>query len=127
MIGIITTLLGIGGNWLQGRAERAKLKEERKTEIERAKNEIIKNRENAEIDWDLLMAKGSQDSWKDEFWTIILAIPVIGCFIPPLTPFIEKGFIVLSTQVPEWYLYSLGVAIAAAFGVRQLSNKIGGK
>lgn len=127
MIGIITTLLGIGGNWLQGRAERAKLKEERKTEVERAKNELIKNRENAEINWDNTMAEGSKDSWKDEFWTIILAIPLVMVFIPPLVPYVEQGFEVLDKTVPEWYLYALGMAISAAFGFRKLTNMIGKK
>lgn len=67
------------------------------------------------IEWEKSMADGSRFSWKDEFWTILLSIPLIGVFIPPFVPWLEKGFNILA-EVPEWYAISVGLAISAAFG-----------
>ena len=72
-------------------------------------------------EWEKIMSEGSKASWKDEFWTVILAIPLIMCFIPPLTPYVERGFLVLE-GMPEYYRYWLGLAIAAAFAVRQIKK-----
>lgn len=67
------------------------------------------------IEWEKTMAEGSKGSWKDEYWTIILSIPFVAVFIPPLVPYLERGFNVLA-EVPEWYAISVGLAISAAFG-----------
>jgi hypothetical protein len=74
-----------------------------------------------EIGWDNRMATGSMTSWKDEWFTIILSIPLIGAFIPKLAPYILSGFEVLAA-CPDWYKGALGVAIGAAFGMRQYAN-----
>jgi len=74
---------------------------------------------NHEIDWDMIQAKQSRYSWKDEFWTIILSIPLIMCFIPGLEKYAVKGFENLEA-VPEWYIISVGVAMASAFGFRKM-------
>jgi len=70
-----------------------------------------------EHEWDMAMAQGSQNSWKDEYITIIFTIPLILCFIPGMVPFVEAGFAVLAT-LPEWYQISVGVVVAAAVGVK---------
>lgn len=72
-----------------------------------------------EVDWDLAQAKQSKYSWRDEFWTIILAAPLIMCFIPGLEQYAVRGFENLEC-VPEWYIISVGVAMASAFGFRQM-------
>ncbi len=72
-----------------------------------------------EMDWDLVQARQSQFSWKDEFWTIVLSIPLVMCFIPGLEQYAVKGFENLE-RVPEWYIIAVGVAIASAFGFRQM-------
>jgi len=74
-----------------------------------------------EIGWDNKMAAGSMTSWKDEWFTIILSIPLIGAFIPGADTYILEGFAVLA-QCPDWYKGALGVAIGAAFGMRQYAN-----
>lgn len=67
------------------------------------------------IEWEKSMADASKTSWKDEYWTVLLSIPLILAFIPPAVPWIEKGFNVLAV-VPEWFAISIGLAISAAFG-----------
>ena len=43
---------------------------------------VIQSASNNTADWEQLHAKGSQTSWKDEFWTVVFAVPVIMGFIP---------------------------------------------
>jgi magnesium-transporting ATPase (P-type) len=111
MIGLIGTALGLigdlAGNWL----ERKKSESEEKLKVARAKAV-------AEINWDIEMARASASSWKDEYWTVILSIPLILCFFPDTAPYIKEGFETLKSSVPEWYIAAVGAAIAAAFGYR---------
>ena len=48
---------------------------------------------------------------------IILSIPLILCWIPGAEGWVDRGFEQLS-KAPDWYFYSLGIAISASFGVR---------
>ena len=84
-----------------------------------AKIEKVKTGQAADIAWEKTSL--DQSGWKDEYWTIVLSIPMILCFIPGLVEFVERGFVALQ-QTPEWYRYSIGVAIGSAFGVRQVAN-----
>ena len=81
--------------------------------------EKIKTGQSADIAWEKTSL--DQSGWKDEYWTIVLSIPMILCFIPGLVEYVERGFMALQ-QTPEWYRYSVGVAIGSAFGVRQVAN-----
>ena len=106
----ITALGSIASTWISGKAEEAKAKQE-------VKLKAIQSEEN----WDKVMAEGTQSSWKDEWFTIVLSIPMIGAFIPDLVPYIQKGFEVLDSM-PEYYKGFLAAAIAASFGIKALSN-----
>jgi len=122
---VIKEVLGLGGTLISGWAKRKQLEAETKVEITRMKAEAVieqaKTAQQAEIEWDKQQAKNAQSSWKDEYWTIVLSIPAILCFIPGLSEYVAQGFDALK-HTPEWYQYALLVAIAAAFGVRQLIN-----
>ena len=76
---------------------------------------------NADADWETQQASASQSSWKDEWLAVTLRLPLIGAFIPPMVPYIQEGFIVLSSM-PDYYKGFLGAAIAASFGIKTLSN-----
>ena len=72
-------------------------------------------------DWEQLHAKGSQTSWKDEFWTIIFSIPLVLAFIqfswfdgPAIA---SAGFEAFSAM-PDWYQYTLVTMVLASFGIR---------
>jgi hypothetical protein len=67
--------------------------------------------------WEQIQAEAGSHSWKDEFWTIILSIPAIGCFIPGGAEIMVEGFKALELM-PEFYQYWLGVAVLTAFGIR---------
>ena len=74
-------------------------------------------------DWEEKMADASSLSWKDEFWTVILALPLIAISFgvitdsPEVIERVRHGFQVLS-ELDEWYQYLLFLAISASFGIR---------
>ena len=77
----------------------------------------IVNAEDQLAEWERVQAESGIHSWKDEFWTIILSIPAIGCFIPGGAEIMVEGFKALELM-PEFYQYWLGVAVLTAFGIR---------
>ena len=84
-----------------------------------ARIEKVKIGQAADIAWEKTSL--DQSGWKDEYWTIILSIPMVMCFIPGLVVYVERGFMVLQ-ETPEWYRYVIGIAIGSAFGVRSVAN-----
>jgi hypothetical protein len=113
LIGPITNLVG---GWLNNKAEEKQAKHE-------AKIQVIQN----DANWEATMADASAHSWKDEFWTIILAIPIfmVGYAIAVddigVIDRVDAGFKALS-QLPEWYQYLLFIAISSSFGIRGVSK-----
>lgn len=106
----IAGVLGIGGDYLKSKA---KLKQ---TKVE-GEIDIVKTAAQDLAQWEQLHAKGSQTSWKDEFWTLIWAAPLIMCFIPGGVEYAKAGFAALA-QMPEWYTYVLVTIVLASFGIR---------
>ena len=100
----------LGKTWLEGKVAKTKAKAEAEAKV------MVTQAESA-ADWETAMARASNQSWKDEWITILFSIPLILAFIPPAVPHVQEGFRVLSTM-PEWYQYGLSVIIAASFGVR---------
>ena len=97
-----------------------------KVAVQKANAEIKVKQATGEIDWDLEMAKGSQSSWKDEWLTVLFSIPLVLAFIPGMEEVVKNGFARLN-EMPEWYQYSLGVIVAASFGVRSATKFFGKK
>jgi len=52
---------------------------------------------------------------------ILFSIPMILAFIPGMEGVVQQGFGQLEAM-PEWYQYSLGVIIAASFGIRSATK-----
>lgn len=113
LIGPVSNLVG---GYFKNKAEEKQAKHE-------AKMSVIQN----DADWESKMADASASSWKDEFWTIVLAIPVfmVGYAIAVNdTTVIDRvalGFEALS-GLPEWYQYLLFIAISSSFGIRGVSK-----
>ena len=113
---IIGPIANIAGGYLKNKAEEKQAKH-------KAKMKVIEN----DGEWESKMADASAHSWKDEFWTIILAIPVfmVGYAIviddPTIIARVEQGFEALS-QLPEWYQYLLFIAISSSFGIKGVSK-----
>ena len=88
-----------------------------KTQIKLTEAEIKKKQLTGEIDWDIEAMKGTQNSWKDEWLTVLFSIPLVMAFIPGGIVYVERGFAALE-GMPEWYQYTLSIIVAASFGVR---------
>jgi hypothetical protein len=109
LIGPVTNLVG---GYFKNKAEEKQAKHQ-------AKMSVIQN----DADWESKMADASASSWKDEFWTVVLAIPVfmVGYAIAvndiTVIDRVALGFEALS-GLPEWYQYLLFIAISSSFGIR---------
>lgn len=122
MLQAILPLVGdIAGNWIKGKAEEKAAASRAKVAKAEAEAEVMKVAATHEASWEKIMAQGSQDSWKDEAWTVLF-ITIIGmCFIPQLQPYVDRGFQVLSTT-PEWFQWAIYASIAASFGIRGMKG-----
>lgn len=92
-----------------------------RTEIKKAENERQVKALTHEANWDEVQAQGSQSSWKDEWLTLLVSIPLIMAFIPDMVPYVRAGFEVLK-EVPEWYMGLVFVVFSASFGIKRLSD-----
>ena len=69
------------------------------------------------------MADASANSWKDEWFTILLSIPLLagGAGVvmddPLIIDRVKSGFQALE-ELPDWYSYLLFLAVSASFGVK---------
>lgn len=117
---ILTALIGpiadVGKTFLNNRAEEKQAKH-------KAKMNVIQN----DANWEAKMADASSSSLKDEFWTIILAIPIfmVGYAIIAADMSIidrtKQAFQTLN-ELPEWYQYLLFIAISSSFGIKGASK-----
>lgn len=109
---LIGPVTGLVGGWLKNKAEEKQAKHQ-------AKMQVIANN----ADWESKMADASAHSWKDEFWTIVLAAPIffIGYAIAvndgAVIDRVTQGMAALS-DLPDWYQYLLFIAVSASFGIR---------
>lgn len=87
--------------------------------VTNAKIEAAKAGQISDTEWENLQVANS--GWKDEWFVVVLSIPLIMCFIPGLEGYVMQGFNVLA-GTPEWYQYALLLAISASFGYRKLAD-----
>jgi hypothetical protein len=123
---LIGPIASLAGTWLEGKVEKTKAETGAKVARAKAEATIMEKKATGEIDWDLEMARGSQSSWKDEWLVILFSVPLILSFIPGMEGVVANGFEQLD-KMPDWYQYSLGVIVAASFGVRSATKFFGKK
>ena len=124
---LIGPIAELAGGWLKGKASAQAAASNLKLVEAEAKATIMKSAATSEADWEKVMAQGSQSSWKDEWLTILFSIPLILVFTGDWGREIgANGFVALETM-PEWYQYTLGVIVAASFGVRSATKFFGKK
>tara|TARA_A200000159_G_C7083403_1_gene239490 strand:- start:147 stop:518 length:372 start_codon:yes stop_codon:yes gene_type:complete len=113
---LIGPITNIAGGYLKNKAEEKQAKHE-------AKMKVIQS----DGDWESKAVDASANSWKDEFWTLVLAVPIfmIGYAIvvddTTVIDRVEQGFVALS-NLPEWYQYLLFIAISSSFGIKGVSK-----
>jgi hypothetical protein len=113
---LITPIANLAGGYLKNKAEEKQAKH-------KAKMSMIKN----DADWESKMVDASANSWKDEFWTLVLATPVFmvgyAIVVNDVTVIerVHQGFDALA-ELPEWYQYLLFIAISSSFGIKGVSK-----
>lgn len=106
----ISAIGGVVSTWLEG-----------KQKVQKAVIDQQVKALEQEASWDEVQARASASSWKDEWLTLLISIPLIMSFIPQLAPFVDIGFDVLE-RTPVWYQYMIGVTFAASFGLKEVSK-----
>ncbi|NOX41459.1 MAG: hypothetical protein GXP05_13420 [Alphaproteobacteria bacterium] len=86
-----------------------------------AKADAVKLAAQSEAGWEVLALADARNSWKDEFWTLLLAAPLLAAFVPDLQPYIARGFAVIDT-VPDWYKWGVGASISFAFARKKMPS-----
>ena len=115
-LNFIKPVADLAGGYLKNKAEQSKA-------VHEAKMKVIQN----DGDWENKAIDASANSWKDEFWTLVLPVPIfmIGYAIvvndPSVIERVEDGFVALS-NLPEWYQYLLFIAISSSFGIKGVSK-----
>ncbi|MNQ48938.1 hypothetical protein D3C85_628260 [compost metagenome] len=107
---LVAPLFDLLGGYLKGR------KEIQQAAIQR-EVQVLQN----EANWDAVQAEASKASWKDEWLTILISIPMILAFIPGMKDEVMNGFSVLEA-CPIWYQYLIGVVFAASFGIKKVTD-----
>ena len=122
---LVGPIADLAGTWLNGKVEKQKAKNEVAVATAKAEATVMQKKATGEIDWDLKMADASASSWKDEWLTIIFSVPLVLSFCGDWgRGVVSDGFEALATM-PEWYQYTLGVIVAASFGVRSAAKFFG--
>ena len=123
---LIGPLTELASGWLKGKADAQAAAANLKLVEAEAKAAIMKSAATSEAEWEKIMAQGSQTSWKDEYLVILYSIPLCLVFTGDWgREVVAEGFAALETM-PEWYQYTLGVIVAASFGVRSATKFFGG-
>ena len=110
MIGIINSLSGLAKSYIDA-----------KTAVKITEAEIKKIQLTGEIDWEQSAIEASNDSWKDELWTLVFVVILIANFIPSLQETMARGFANLETT-PLWVQWGMYASIAASFGIRTMKG-----
>ena len=118
---LIPAITELAGGWLKGKAEEKAATSKAKVAKAEAEAEVMKVAATHEAGWEKIMAQASDNSWKDEAWTILFIIIIAMCFIPFTQPYVEEGFAALS-RTPEWFQWAMYASIGASFGIRGIKG-----
>jgi len=116
MLSIVSSLAGLATSFIDG-----------KTAVKKAEAQTKMKIATGELDWDLEAIQATQNSWKDEWITLLFSIPLILAFCGDWgNAIVQRGFMALEVM-PDWYQYSLGGIVSASIGMRGVSKFFGGK
>ena len=116
---LIGPAIDLAKDFVKGKADEKKAIQERKIQA-------IQN----DANWEEKMASATDKSWKDEFWSIILALPIIAVAYgaamdnPAIIERLTAAFDTLNS-LPEWYQYLLFIAVSASFGLKSADKIMG--
>ena len=134
MIPVITSLLSLGGTWLEGKQKQTEATLEAKlveikadSDIKKAKaiaiTKMAQEGQAQNYDLDRLAMEQMTKSWKDELLLIVFLAPMLMAFIPAFEEPSLAGFTVIA-QMPEWYRYIIIGMVVVIYGLRGLLEKV---
>ena len=123
---LINPIASVVGSLIESKVEKQRGKTKVAVAKAEAEAEVYKQTTLQEGNWEKIMAQNSQHSCADEWLVILFSIPLILAFIPGTEGIVQNGFEQLD-NMPQWYQYSLGVIVAASFGVRSATKFFGKK
>lgn len=115
---LIGPLASLATQWFSNRAEVSKARHERK--LQKIANDAS---------WEDKAIEGAMYSWKDEWWTIVLSLPVIALMVgvgmgdTEVIFKVKEVFEILS-GLPEWYQYLLYIAVLSSFGIKGVDKML---
>ena len=117
---LIGPVVELAGTYLKGRVERSRAEVEAKVATSAAKAAVMTKVAAGEMEWNQAWAEGAQKSWKDEWLTILVSIPLILAFTG-YEDVVQRGFEALDTM-PDYYKTAVGVVFAASFGIQSVTK-----
>lgn len=127
MIGaLLAEVLGVGKEALAARNARRVAQIEADTATYKARADAAAQSAAQSHMWEIQAMQGAATSWKDEWFTVLLSLPLILSFIPGGDIYVQRGFEVLD-GTPQWYQWAVLAAISFAFGRRVLPKFRKGK
>ena len=118
---LIGPIASLAGSWMEKKVSEQKGKSAVAIAKAEAEAEVMKVAATHEAGWEKIMAQGSQESWKDEAWTICFIVLIICAFVPDLQPYVKQGIEFLST-FHEWLQWSILASIGASFGLKSIGK-----
>ena len=115
---IIGPVAKLASTWIQGKQEKARLK----TEVELTKLQATKTKIEKDGNWDEAAMSASDNSWKDEAWTLTFIGIIFASFVPALQPYMQQGFLFLKNDCPDWISYGILASIAGSFGLKGIAK-----
>ena len=99
----------------------------KKKELEEARHlktlEGVQQAEASEFLADMKRIEDLSTSWKDEYITLVISIPLVLCFSPGATQIVQDGFAALNLT-PDWYQYLVVAVFSVGAGVPLASKTV---
>ena len=106
---LIGPISNIAGQWLNNRQEKAVAKQ--KLAVAKIEAQVKKVEETG--DWEQLAMKASDNSWKDELWTICFVLVIFACYTCAAA-LCSRWLQVLRDDCPEWLSWGILASIGAS-------------
>tara|TARA_R100000426_G_C4725977_1_gene73976 strand:+ start:86 stop:472 length:387 start_codon:yes stop_codon:yes gene_type:complete len=113
---IVGQVIGTGFKVMQTRSQTKQIKA-------MAEQKHYEKMMQGEIQYEVAKQNAMDNSWRDEWFTVLLSLPLIIVFgsifmdKPEWIAKLKEGFETLN-QLPDWYIYALLAAIASSFGMK---------
>jgi len=118
-------LLGVVADGVKSFAETKKAKAELAVTEIKAKQKLKQDQIAGKVAWEQSAVSQMENSWKDEFWTVIFGAILLGCFLPWTQSYVKEGFIFLEESTPSWFSTCLILIISASFGIKTVKGAAG--